>query len=181
MSKNIAILRGINVGGKRKLLMDDLKKIFSSLGYSNVTSYIQSGNVIFDSSDNNLAQIEEEIQEAILKNLGLEIPVIIRSTAQFKSIVEKNPFRKENIKIESLYLTFLKEQPAQEHLNKIKDLDFSPDKFIIDHKEAFLCCPGKYHKSKLSNTFFEKKLKVGATTRNWKTILKLLELSESKS
>jgi len=180
MTKHISILRGINVGGKRKILMADLKSLYSKLGYKNVISYIQSGNVIFDAKETDHQKIEAKIYKAINKAYGFEVPVVVRSVEEIKHAVANNPFAKNKTETESLHLTFLKEIPSTENLEKIATYDYSPDKFKIIDKDVFLICSGKYHKSKLTNNFFEKKLKVAATTRNWKTVNKLLELSQEK-
>jgi len=179
MSKKIAILRGINVGGKRKILMADLKLLFQNLGFSNISSYIQSGNVIFiDDNGLNDLDIAKQIEHAITAKYKFDVPVIIRSSKEIAKAVKKNPFYKKNAEdISQLHLTFLNEKPTKENLTKIESYNYEPDKFVIIGKEVFIFCADKYHQSKLTNNFFEKKLKVSATTRNWKTVLKLVELS----
>ena len=177
MTKHISILRGINVGGHRKILMADLKALYTKLGYKNIVSYIQSGNVIFEAKEKNQTKIEEKIYNAIKKNYGFEVPVVVRSAEEIAQIISNNPFTKKSEE-ESLHLTFLKEIPKEENLEKIKTFDYAPDKFKIVGKDVFIHCIGKYNKTKLANNFFEKILKVGATTRNWKTVNKLLELSK---
>lgn len=180
MDKKIAILRGINVGGKRKILMADLKLIFEYLGFLNITTYIQSGNVIFNSetklTDN---QIIEKIENAINNKYGFSVPLIVKSAKEIEESIKENPFYQENNPdINKLHLTLLKEKPTNENLLKTKTYNYEPDKFAINGKNVFVFCEGKYHQSKLTNNFFENKLKVPATTRNWKTVLKLVELSK---
>jgi len=180
MSKKIAILRGINVGGKRKILMADLRSLFEKLRCKEVQTYIQSGNVIFqtDSPSTNL-ELANSIEQAISKKYKFEVPVIVLDADQLKKTAKKNPFlKKEETDITHLHLTFLKEIPTKEDRLKTEEYNYEPDQFIIDKKAVFVYCEGKYHKSKLTNTFFEKKLKVAATTRNWKTVRKLVELSD---
>lgn len=179
MTKYISILRGINVGGKRKILMADLKELYQSLGFENVITYIQSGNVIFEAKEKEGSRaFPKKIEEAILKEYGFEVPVIIRSVDEIKNIISINPFlKKEDVKIENLCVTFLSDIPNEENLQKINAYNYSPDLFQIIDNNAFIFVAGKYHQSKLTNNFFEKKLVVSATTRNWKTVKKLLELS----
>lgn len=180
MNKRIALLRGINVGGRRKILMADLSALFGNLGFTDISTYIQSGNVFFN-ADAELADIEigDKIKQAIFHQYGFDVPVIIRSTNEIVQTIKNNPFYQEkDVDISNLCLTFLKEKPTNENLLKIVTYNYEPDKFVIKGKDAFIYCEGKYHKSKLTNNFFEKKLKVEATTRNWKTVLKLLELSK---
>lgn len=176
MNRKIAILRGINVGGKRKILMADLKSLCEKLNWENVKTYIQSGNVIFNSDSAN-AELEDELEKAIAESFGFQVPVIVRTVQELQSAIDQNPFISQEIN--QLHLTFLKQKPSDDALLKISGYNYEPDQFKIEDKEVFIFCSGKYHKSKLSNNFFEKKLNTGATTRNWKTVLKLLELSNN--
>ena len=176
MNKKIAILRGINVGGKRKILMADLKVMCQKLGWANVVTYIQSGNLIFDSEKQN-SELEITLEKAISSRYGFDVPVIIRNARELQTSIGNNSFAAGDTDITKLHLTFLKEKPSDENVEKIKTYNYDPDKFEIEEKEVFIYCAGKYHQTKLTNNFFENKLKVGATTRNWKTVLKLQELS----
>jgi uncharacterized protein (DUF1697 family) len=178
MNKRIAILRGINVGGKRKILMTDLKSMCKKLELKNVKTYIQSGNLIFNSDRQN-SDLENNLERAILENFGFEVPVIVRTEKELESAINNNPFFDKDSDIKQLHLTFLKEKPCQENVDKILTYNYEPDEFKIKDKDTFIFCSGKYHQSKLTNNFFEKQLMVGATTRNWKTVMKLLELSEN--
>lgn len=182
MIKRIAILRGINVGGNRKILMADLKKLFSDLGFIDIQTYIQSGNVIFNSTDKNTnIEIANEIEISINDNYGFDVPVIVKTANELNDSISSNPFfQNKNSEIDRLHLTFLKEIPEQEKLLEIKEYDFHPDIFKIDKENVFIFCSGKYSDSKLTNKFFENKLKVTSTTRNWKTILNLSELTKIK-
>mgnify|MGYP005757632923 CR=1 FL=1 len=178
MDRRIAILRGINVGGKRKILMADLKSMCEKLGLKNVTTYIQSGNLIFNSDKQN-SELENDLEKAITEKFGFDVPVIVRTENELETAISKNPFFDKDADIKQLHLTFLKEKPNKENIEKALKLDYEPDKFKIDDRDTFIFCEGKYHESKLTNNFFEKQLKVGATTRNWKTVLKLSELSKN--
>lgn len=180
MQTFISILRGINVSGQKKILMAELKALYESLQFKDVNTYIQSGNVIFKSNEK-LSDIEfaTKIEKAIYKEYGFEVPVIIRSKDEIHKIISVNPFLKEkNMEEKRLYVTFLSETPAKENIEIAKGLDFSPDRFFIIGKEVYLCVPNGYGETKLSNNFFEKKLKVNATTRNWNTVQKLLQLAK---
>ena len=182
MNRYISILRGINVGGNRKILMKDLKVLFEKLGFLKVETYIQSGNVIFE-SDRKLsnADLEKNIQQSILETFGFEVSVIVCTSESWSEFIVNNPFLKENeVDIEKLHLTVLKEEPLPELVKKIKDLIFLPDRFEIMGRNVFVYCENGYGRTKITNDFFEKKLKVAATTRNWKTVMKLHELSNSK-
>ena len=179
MTRYVSILRGINVGGKRKILMADLKKLYQNLGFSNIITYIQSGNVVFNSmkqeDDKALAlQIEQSIEKAY----GFAVPVIVRTVDEMKNIVSANPFFQESsTEVERLHLTFLKDSPPTEKIEHLQSMDFTPDAFAITGKDVFVYCSGKYSDTKLSNQYLENKLKTTATTRNWKTVQKLLALA----
>lgn len=176
MKKHIAILRGINVGGKRKLLMADLSKMLSQLGFENITTYIQSGNAIFETKETEISGLENKIKEAISEKFDLDVPVIIRTVEEINALAGENPYDQENI--DQLHVTFLKKEPSGDGLEKIQTYIIpKDDDFRILGKNVYIQCSGRYSDSKLTNKFFEDKLKVSATTRNWKTILKLLELS----
>lgn len=178
MSKYISLLRGINVGGRRKILMVDLKEVYKQLGFSNVQTYIQSGNVWFETKSNEKPEnIATQIAKSIKEKYDFEVPAILRSTEEMSKILDDNPFLKEeNVDIKKLHVTFLADMSNESELEAIKTFNYEPDRFEIIGKEVFIYCEDKYHKSKLSNTFFEKKLKVTTTTRNWKTVGKLVEL-----
>ncbi|MGI8950739.1 MAG: DUF1697 domain-containing protein [Chitinophagaceae bacterium] len=183
MQTFISILRGINVSGQKKILMSDLKTLYESLKFKDIITYIQSGNVIFK-ADTKLfdEELAKKIEKLILKKYGFIVPVIIRRIEEMENIISINPFLKEkNINVEKLHITLLAETPKRENSESLKNIDYSPDKFVIIGKEIFLYCPINYGETKLSNKFFENKLKVSATTRNWKTINKLVEIAANKS
>jgi len=182
METYISILRGINVSGQKKILMTDLKALYEDLGLENVTTYIQSGNVIFTTKKPlPHKELTRKIEEAIFKKYDFNVPVIIRTGNEMEKVLAANPLLKQkNIDPEKLHVTFLEEQPSAERARLTKDLDYSPDKFVILKKEVYLYCPNGYGVSKLSNAFFENKLKVKATTRNWKTVNTLVSLAKNK-
>jgi len=182
MSTYVSILRGINVGGKRKMLMADLKSLYETLGFSNVQTYIQSGNVIFDyKGDDNIRELGTNIQEIIHMKYGYEVPVVVLQADELVNIQQSNPFIMNGISdIERLHLTFLSDLPHVEHLAELNKMVFPPDKLKVNGKSIYLFCAGKSSDSKLTNHLFERTLKVAATTRNWKTVSKLLELCEGR-
>jgi uncharacterized protein (DUF1697 family) len=175
MQTYISILRGINVSGQKKMLMTDLAKLYEDLGFKEIVTYIQSGNVIFkmDKKFTNV-KLAKLIEDKITVTYNFQVPVIIRTLKELQHIVAVNPFIKEDI--DSLYVTFLSNSPSAINLEKLDNVSFLPDRFEILDKEIFLSV-SSYGNTKLSNNFFENKLKVTATTRNWKTVIKLLELA----
>ncbi|MEI6434221.1 MAG: DUF1697 domain-containing protein [Bacteroidota bacterium] len=180
MTTYISILRGINVSGQRKILMADLKAIYENLGFSNVATYIQSGNVVFSSGIGLTSpEIAQIIEKQILGQYGFEVPVIVRTLEQMKLTISRNPFlQMPDIDQEKLHVTFLSELPLESNVEKIVAHDFSPDRFTIIENDVYLYCPVSYGNTKLSNKFFESKLKVTATTRNWATVRRLAEIGE---
>ena len=174
----IALLRGINVGTGRKVQMADLKKLCEKLDLQNVQTYIQSGNVVFSLvKPEEIPMLENRLRQAFTEAFGFDIPVIVRTGEEWAASISKNPFLSEEVIEDArLYLTYLQNEPAPESLEKIKALQHLPDRYEIIGKDVFLFCTSGYGSSKLSNPFFESKLKVKATTRNWKTVMKLHEL-----
>jgi len=161
--------------------MKDLKTLFQSLDFENVQTYIQSGNIVFEASKiENEVAIGKKIAQAIFQKYGFEVPILIFKGEEWQKMAIGNPFSKEeNVEIKSLYVTFLAEKPKKENLAKLENVNFLPDTFIIAEKCIYLKVE-KYGKTKLSNNFFERKLKVSATTRNWKTVLKLCDIAAKK-
>ncbi len=178
MSRYIVLLRGINVGTGRKVPMADLKKLCESLGLLQVQSYIQSGNLVFElPNPEPIPELEIRLQKAFSETFDFEIPVLIRTSEEWAASIAQNPFLKEeNVDIERLHLTCLKELPSPELLERIKSFQYLPDRYEIMGRDVFIFCAAGYGTSKLVNSFFESKLKTSATTRNWKTVMQLNEM-----
>jgi len=178
METFISILRGINVSGQNKIQMTDLKALYEALKFKDITTYIQSGNVIFKSTSASDQKLAKKIEDAIYERYGFTVPVIIRTVDEMEHAISVNPFLKQSkADVERLHITFLAEIPEPKNMESVRNVDYSPDKFIIIDKEVYLYCPNGYGITKLSNNFFEQKLKVKATTRNWKTVNKLFEMA----
>lgn len=174
METYIAILRGINVSGHKKINMNELKSLFAALDYKNVRTYIQSGNVIFECEPTDPRKLSEQIEQKILEKYSFDVPVLIRTYTQLVHVIRKNPFIGESgVSRDSLYVTFLADEPQSINIDKMAGLGYEPDRFIISGKEVYVFCPNGYGRTKLTNNFFENRLKVKATTRNWKTLQKL--------
>ncbi len=181
MTTCIALLRGINVTGHHKIKMAVLKQLFLDLGYIDVVTYIQSGNVLFKSEGQESSKIEQSIVYAIENKFKYTVTVLVLAKKQIETIYNSNPFieKIKNVDHTKLYATFLNSAPVLDRISEIKNrINSNDDEFQIIDKTAYLYCPNGYGKTKLNNNFFEKKLKVNATTRNWKTITKLFELSQ---
>ena len=179
MGTYISILRGINVSGQKMIKMDTLKEMYEDLHFTNVQTYIQSGNVIFQYIQSEQMDLGQRISNELMKRFGYEIPVIVLDTIELKKITERNPFSNDKIKdISHLYVTFLSNNAERIDNTLIYQKKAGEEEFEITEKAVYLYCPNGYGRTKLTNTFFENKLKVGATTRNWKTTIELLRIAE---
>ena len=179
MKTYISILRGINVGGKKLIKMQLLKALYESLGYKNIQTYIQSGNVVFQSSKIKPIACADTISKKINEVFGFDVPVIVLEKESFKTIVQANKFVQDKTKEAAfLHVTFLSEKPKAEDVERITKNDYGEDAFYFDGKAVYLYCPNGYSNCKLTNGFLESKLKTKATTRNWKTVLELLSITE---
>ena len=172
MKTYIVLLRGINVSGKNKLPMADLRQILSRLGFQNVQTYIQSGNIILE-SDLQKEVICNKIKNGIQDKFGFEVPVLIRTIPELQITIEKYPFSIENEKI--VAFSFL-DQITKETVLEIRNIGEDTYKIVDD--VVYLYCKSGFGKTKLTNNIIEKKLNRIATTRNFKTTLKLLELAK---
>ena len=178
MKTYIALLRGINVSGHNMIKMTDLKFMFEEMNFKFVRTYLQSGNVVFGCDETSPAKVSGMIESGMLKTFGFQVPVIIRTGNEMEKVFSNNPFLKDGEKeIERLAVTFLSDIPEKEKVKALKKPGDDNDAFIISGKEIFLHCPDGFGRSKLTINFFEKKLNVTATARNWKTVCTLTELS----
>lgn len=172
MNQFIVLLRGINVSGNNKLPMADLKRLLSDLGFQNVQTYIQSGNIILN-SDKKKDQIPQVISNSIKEKYSYYVPVIVKTRQELEKAVDNYPYPKDNEKI--VAFVFLEKQTS---INTIEIRNQGDDQFKIDKDVVYLYCPSGFGRSKLSNNIFENKLKLKATTRNLRTTEKLIELSK---
>ncbi|GLU51980.1 DUF1697 domain-containing protein [Dyadobacter frigoris] len=176
MKTYVTILRGINVSGQKMIKMAELKKMFETLPFENVRTYIQSGNIVFNAKPENDKDLAKEIHDNIQKTFSFSVPVIVLEEKELKKVQQHNPFLTgRNEDVTKLHVTFLDEIPENTLVEKLKETaQFLPDEWIADGKTIYLFCPNGYGKTKLNNNFFENKLKVTATTRNWKTVNELV-------
>jgi uncharacterized protein (DUF1697 family) len=178
MTTYISILRGINVSGQKLIKMDGLKKMVENLKLENVRTYIQSGNVIFSGNETNEKELEEKIEKQIETAFGFHVPVIVLTAETLKQIIEENPFSKDTVKESGfLHVTFLGDKPKEYHIKSMEDKRQEGEEIQFSHNAVYLYCPNGYGKTKLTNSFIEGKLKVKATTRNWKTANELLAMA----
>lgn len=172
MHRYIALLRGINVGGHLKIKMVDLKALFESLGFRDVVTYIQSGNVVFSSEKETSSQV---ISEAIKNTYGWDVPVLVRTASDIEKILINCPFSEE--KMQRSYFMLFQEEPSKDNMEIIKALDFPGEEFYVTPACLYFFCETGYARVKMNGTFIERKLKVHATSRNYNTMAKLIQLS----
>jgi uncharacterized protein (DUF1697 family) len=178
MSKYITMLRGINVGGQKKLRMAILREIYQSAGFWNIRTYLQSGNVVFETTEGNLSKLTSVIETLIQQTCGYQVEVFIRNPSEFKRILLNNPFlNDQNVEKNKLHVTFLYQIPSAAAWEKLIIPSGIPDEFEQGNQEIYLYCPNGYGRTKISNSFFERKLGVATTTRNWNTVQALYRLS----
>ncbi|MEI6766089.1 MAG: DUF1697 domain-containing protein [Bacteroidota bacterium] len=177
MKTYIAILRGINVSGRNIIKMDALRIMMINEGFSNVTTYIQSGNIIFQYKKTAEEKIAHIISGLILQHFSLSVPALVIKKDALIHIVENHPFlNKCKDDLSKIHVTLMSDNPGTLADNLPHDT-YLPDEFCIEGKTVYLYCPNGYGNTKLNNTFFENKLKTTATTRNMKTMQELVNLS----
>src|ERR1700722_15983387 len=169
---HVALLRGINVSGKNLLPMKELAQMFSKAGCTDVRTYIQSGNVIFDAPAGALG-IGEAITANIEKRYGYRVPVILRTSAQLLKTIREHPFLKAGAEQKMLYMYFLADSPNAKAIGGLEPARSSPDAFHVRGQEIYLHLPNGMGRSKLTNGYFNSKLSTISTARNWATVLKL--------
>jgi uncharacterized protein (DUF1697 family) len=180
----IALLRGINVGGKRIVKMDALRSWLEALpSVKHVLTYIQSGNVIFRAdTDKDAGQLHEMIESKLEASLGFRVPVVLRTVEELRNIMDSCPFAEASPEGQGhgqLHVIFLSQEPDEAGLKKLAAAPDKGDALRIRNREAYLLCRGSYRDTVYSNAFLEKKLGLTATTRNWETVSKLAGLAKS--
>jgi uncharacterized protein (DUF1697 family) len=178
----ISFLRGINMTGHNTIKMTDLADLYRKLGFKDAETYIQSGNVIF-SSDRGPKESELglKIEKAILEKFNYIVPVMIRTNQELADLFKTNPFLEvPGFDPSKMAVIFLHEEPSDNQLQKVERVDYPPDKFKIIGREIYIYCPNGFGRTKIYTNFFEKKMRVSGTGRNWKTVTTLLGIAQKK-
>ncbi len=188
MKTFISLLRGINVSGQNKIRMAELKRLYEAIDLFNVVAYIQSGNIIFDCAEQDPVPLARSIETEIARSFEISVRVFLRDKNRFQQIIDGNPFSHQRSEDpEKLHITFLSDSPIKSALSNLP-LPTDPkgsgagsgDEFLGYDQEIYLFCPNGYGRTKFSNTFFERKLSVSATTRIWKTVNALNEIANQR-
>ena len=178
MQTRISMLRGINVSGQKKIQMVELKGLYEALGFTNVRTYVQSGNVLFDSHEPDANKLAGLIEARLEQYFISRVPVFIRTPEEFQRIITANPFFSGRLEDPSkLHVTFLYNPPSEVEINGLSAPETGGDEYLLGNQEIYLFCPNGYGRTKLSNSFFERKLNQPATTRNWNTVTTLYAMA----
>ena len=179
MFTHLALLRGINVSGHNMMKMEALKSMLQSVGFQNVQTYIQSGNVFVDSDEENAASVGFKIKQEIFAAFGHEVPVVVVNQNDLKNCFKNNPYLKEKeVDTKKLYVAFLSNTLKSESINDLKISQFKPDEASIDGNKIFIKYAVGAGKTRLDQKYIEKKLNLTATIRNWNTVTQLLKMYE---
>jgi uncharacterized protein (DUF1697 family) len=171
MAIYVAMLRGINIGPHKRIKMDALRKSLEGLGFGKVKTYIQSGNVVFETGKSSAAALGSRIKNRIISDFGHSVEVMVRSREEMEKTIKDNPFLKERgIDPERLHVTFLSDAPAASGLKKLEEFTIPPDRSQCVGREIHLYFPNGVSGSSLWKAPWERELRVGSTTRNWKTV-----------
>lgn len=179
-AKYVALLRGVNVAGTNKVKMDELRRLFADLGHTEVSTYLQSGNVVFapaasaDADDR--TGLAAGIEKAIADRMGLTVTVLLRTRSELEKVLAANPYLDRESDPAKLPVTFLAEPPDPGRAAALSIPSGETAVFTLIGHEVYLHCPDGYGRTKLNNAFLERKLGVAATTRNWKSVGALHEL-----
>lgn len=177
MAIYISMLRGINVSGHKRIKMDQLRKSFEALGFAQVKTYIQSGNVVFKTGKTSTSALSKKIEEKILGDFGFSVSVVSKSSDEMGKTIANNPFLKEpGVDREKLHVTFMSEAPAPAALKKLAELMAAPDQLRCFGSELFFYLPNGVSKSVLMNKPVDRLLAVVITTRNWRTVNSLYQM-----
>jgi uncharacterized protein (DUF1697 family) len=176
----IAMLRGINIGAHKRMKMEKLRASCETLGFEQIATYIQSGNVVFKAPKLSPASVSEKIEKRIAADFGFEADVITRTREEFKKIIRANPLLKEaGVDESKLHMVFLAGAPSSEAIRKLQSLTLSPDRVRVTGKEIYFYFPNGVSGSSLWKHNLDRVLSIIGTMRNWNTVNKLLEMAEA--
>lgn len=171
MPRYIALLRGINVGGNRSVRMEALRKTVTAAGGEDVETYIQSGNVVLSHALRSSAKVAETLAAAISKASKFDVPVVVRTAAEWDRVIADNPFA--GAAPEHLHVFFLPTAPPADALDRIDAAAFAPERFVLAGRELYFALPNGLGRSQLVGTAMRVKALAPATARNWRTVLQL--------
>jgi uncharacterized protein (DUF1697 family) len=180
MTVFISMLRGVNVGGHNIVKMEALRKLYESLGFKNVQTLIQSGNVVFQAGQTNSSLLAKRIGDGIEASFGFRVSVLVRTVSEMRGVVARNPFRsRKGIDPRKLLVSFFPIAPTREICKQVLAINTAPEELLIGNCELYIYFPNGMGRPKLSIPLIERTLKTAGTGRNWNTVLKLLAMAEN--
>jgi uncharacterized protein (DUF1697 family) len=179
MGTHVALLRGINVGGKNRLPMRDLVGLFEEAGCSEVKTYIQSGNVVFKAPPRTRERLAGTLEKLIAERFALRVPIVLRTSEELAAAARANPFIAGKRDEKTLHVMFLADAPSARAVASLDARRSPPDEFTVVGRDIYVCCPNGVARSKLTNDYFDRTLATVSTGRNWRTVLTLVELSRA--
>lgn len=175
-----ALLRGINVGGRNKIAMATLRELMTELGFLDVTTHLQSGNIVFSAQGEEPAQAAAAIEAGIEQQLSLKVAVLARSGSELKQVVQAHPLREVASNPSRMLVVFLASLVDRDLIADLREQDFAPDRFVVAEREIYVWAPNGVSETKLTYAFWEKQLGgVTATARNWNTVQRLKEMTNA--
>ncbi len=181
MTTHLALLRGINVSGHKMINMVALKKALEGIGFTNVITYIQSGNVFVDTEEESPAKVGFLIQQEIFKSFGHDVPVLIIGKADLQACLDRNQFlQQEGVDVKKLYVSFISSELPENMITQLNLNFIKPDEIQLDGKRVYLKYDISPAKTKLDNKWIEKSMNVTSTTRNWNTVNVLLKMFQDR-
>ena len=180
MKNYIALLRGINVNGQKTIRMADLQTHLGELGWQGIRTYVQSGNVIFSTANEDAGHLARKITWKLQDKYGFEVPTLVLDPENMLQVIHYNPYVRDPATItDRLYVTFLFDRPHEDRVRELRQIEQSGEHFTVEDQIIYLYYPDGYGRALMDNNAFERALKVKATTRNWKTVNKLYELAQT--
>lgn len=178
MARQIVLLRGINVGGHRRVPMAELRELLTGLGYGDVRTHLQSGNVVL-TSDAAPGELERALEQQILDGMGVDPQVMVRTRDQLADVIARDPFGDVATDPKRYQVSFLSGEIDPAVVEALADVDVAPERFVISGREIYTWHPDGVGRSELGKVLSDKRLGVSATARNWNTVTKLLELADA--
>ena len=177
MPRFIALLRSVNVAGHGRLAMNELRASYEALGFTDVTTYIQTGNVLFSTGSKSEKGIATTIEQRLAEDFGDSPAVLVRNVADFRRVASSSPYARAGADPARHHVTFLATVPTKAALAALTLPPSGRDELVVDGKEVYVHTPDGYANTKYTGTFLERRLGVVSTTRNWNTVTKLSELA----
>jgi len=178
MTRYVALLRGINVGGNKKVPMAQLRELLQGLGYTDVATLLQSGNAVFTAKEKSPAKVVKQLETAIAQEFGFEVSVVIRTRDELAEVIKANPLPGAEDAPSKFLVTFLSDVPEKKRLEQMDPAAYLPDEFRVVGREIYARFPNGIGNSKLATVLGGPRLGVTPTARNWSTVTKLLELAD---